>query len=527
LPSWQIKAQAELELRKRRGDYKSSADFSRYASDPVGFGHTVLGDTFTPDIERVMLSVRDNPVTVARSAVDVGKTHVAARVAVWFYSVFDDAQVWTTATPENNLKLLLWGEIGSLIEKHAALFANDRIRVMHIERGPQSFITGVAISASGTREQRIAKFSGKHAPHLLFIMDEGDTIPDEIYEAVEGCMSGGHARMLVMFNPKAELGPVYQMERDGRANVVQLSALNHPNVLTGNDVIPGCVSRDTTVRRINEWSRPLAEGEPQDNECFELPAYLVGIVSQALSGITYEPLTAGWRKITDPALSYMVLGQYPAQAENQLISRAWIDAAVMRWRVYVAQHGEAPSADIAPLAGLDVADMGTDSNALCLRYGGFVARLKAWRGVDPDMTAIKAADMCKVLNPRIVNVDATGVGAGVAPRMTRLGVMANGIYVAESPTYTVEQGEFGTLRDQLWWSVREWLRTDPGAMIPPDDRLVNSLAAPQYAKNDKGKIKVTNRDTLVEQLGYSPDEASALCLTFAPQAGILARKIKI
>ena len=170
--------------------------------------------------------------------------------------------------------------------------------------------------------------------------------------------------------------------------------------------------------------------------------------------------------------------------------------------------------------GLDVADMGRDSNALCLRYGGYVPRLKTWNGVDPDATAIKAAEMCKSVKSRCVNVDATGVGAGVAPRMTRLGVTADSIKVAESPTRTVEQGEFAMLRDQLWWEAREWLRTDPGAMLPPDERLVEGLTKPQYGKNSKGKIKVTAKETLVEQLGYSPDEADALCLTFAPSKSV-------
>ena len=75
---------------------------------------------------------------------------------------------------------------------------------------------------SGTEAQREAKFSGKHAPYLLFILDEGDAIPDEVYRGIESCMSGGHARLLIMFNPRAEVGEAYRMERDGRANVIKL-----------------------------------------------------------------------------------------------------------------------------------------------------------------------------------------------------------------------------------------------------------------------------------------------------------------
>ena len=114
----------------------------------------------------------------------------------------------------------------------------------------------MTIPASGTPAQREAKFSGKHAPNLLFIIDEGDAVPDEVYKGIESCMTGGHARLLIMFNPRAEIGEPSRMERDGRASVVHLSAFSHPNLIQGKDVIAGAVTRETTVRRINQWCRP-------------------------------------------------------------------------------------------------------------------------------------------------------------------------------------------------------------------------------------------------------------------------------
>ena len=191
-----------------------------YQQDPVGFGEKILGETYTEEIRRLMESVRDHPSTIAKSANAVGKTHGAARVAIWFYKCFPSSQVYTAAAPpESNLKKLLWGEIGAICEKHPKLFEPDIITTLHVQRSAQSFLTGVTIPSSGTATQREAKFSGKHAPHLLFILDEGDAIPDEVYRGIESCMSGGHARLLIMFNPRAELGEAYRMERDGRASV--------------------------------------------------------------------------------------------------------------------------------------------------------------------------------------------------------------------------------------------------------------------------------------------------------------------
>lgn len=492
-----------------------SNDFSDYKEDPVGFGETVLKEDYTDDVKRMMESVRDNPVTIAKSANATGKTHGAARVATWFYKAFPDSQVYTAAAPpESNLKKLLWGEIGGLVEKHPALFKPDTVKYLHLERSAKSFTTGVTIPMSGTVAQRQAKFSGKHAPHLLFILDEGDAIGDEIYSAIESCLSGGHGRLLVMFNPRAEAGEAYRMERDGRANVVSLSAFNHPNVVDGEDRIPGAVTRDVTVRRINEWCRPLAEGERQDSECFELPAFLEAAVASSQAGHEYPPLKAGWYKILEPAFSYMVLGEYPAQGSNALISREWIANARSRWDAYVVEHGEQPPKGTQAIMGQDVAEFGSDMNVSSFRYGGYVERMVFWSGVDTVVTADRAVVEYQSRNVMWANVDATSIGAGVAPHMQRQGCSANPVKVASSPTKSTEIGDFNILRDQLWWQVREWLRTDPGAMLPPDEMLLEELQIPTY-EIVNGKIKVMKKDVMKDLLKRSPDRADALCLTFA------------
>jgi len=213
----------------------------------------------------------------------------------------------------------------------------------------------------------------------------------------------------------------------------------------------------------------------------------------------------------------MVLGHYPAQGTNQLISREWIDAARARWDVYVAQHGEMPPAGTRPVMGLDVAEFGPDHNVVCFRYGGWVAQLVGWSGVDPVVTGDRGAVLYHERAASTAKVDATGVGAGVAPYMVRKKCHAEGVKVASKPTFATELGEFAQLRDQLWWAGREWLRIDPGAMLPPDEELCEELRIPTYEVAG-GKIKVMTKDTMRELLRRSPDKADAFLLTFAPDS---------
>ena len=488
----------------------------------------MLGESLDDQLRALASSVKNNIITIAQSANSRGKTFLASRIAVWFYKAFPNSQVWTCAAPpEANLKRMLWGEIMSFVLRRPALFSEDSIRSLHIERDPLSFITGVSIPTSGTPEQREAKFSGKHAPALLFICDEGDAIPDEVYKGIESCMSGGFVRLLIMYNPRAESGTPYRYARDGRGNVVSLSAFTHPNVVTGENAIDGAVTRDTVVRRINEWTEPLRRGERPAEDCFEIPDFLVGSRSANHNGGGYAPLEAGFRRIIDPAFSYMVLGEYPAKGGNQLISSAWIGRARSRYDAYISEHGRKPPVGVRAVAGLDVADLGEDHNSACFRYGGYVPMVEKWRGVDPIRAADYFIDMLKdPEDPESkghvierVNVDGTGVGASSAPYLQRQNIDARRIMVSSAPTYETEQGEFGNMRDQNLWSLREWLRTDTGAMLPPDEELIQELKLPTYGIKN-GKIKVMDKDTMKKTLGRSPDKLDALCLTFSDEGGI-------
>jgi hypothetical protein len=503
--------------------------YEKYRNDPVAFGEEVLGEQYSDEVKAMMRSVVEYPVTIAISATGPGKTFAGARIAVWFYLTQTLPKVFLAAAPPiDNLEDLLWHEVSSVVRSNRNLFKADYITHLRIASKPPlsskgvdaveddgeiKLIKGLTIPSSGTAEDRVAKFSGKHAPSLLFIFDEGDAVPDEAYEGAEGCMSGGFVRMLILFNPKRESGEVYRMIKNREANVVRLTAFNHPNVITGDDVFPGAVTREETVRRINSWCRPLVENEKITNKCFKLPDFLVGTTARSKSGVLYPPLIPGYYEIRRPQFSYMVLGEYPVESEDSLISREWTAMARSRWDSYVSMYGNNPPAGVRGLQGQDVAEMGDDANCSCFRYGNFIADLKTWDGVDPMVTTDRAAMYAAQNNIDRVYVDATGVGAGVAPAMCRRGVTAIGVKVASRPTEKVEEGEFKILRDQLAWMVREWLRTD-AAMLPPDEELLEELHVLTYETKD-GYIRVMKKEDIREILKRSCNKFDALALTFA------------
>jgi hypothetical protein len=496
--------------------------YAEYRDDPVGFCEEVFQEQYTDDAKRVMESVRDYELTIAMSANGTGKTHLASRLALWFYLTRTEVTIYTAAAPpEDNLITILWGEIGEALAKAPHVVEGSKVKTLDIARAPKQFIRGVAIPVSGDAKRREAKFSGKHAPHLMFIFDEGDAIPDEVYAGRESCTSGGEFRTLIMLNPRQPKGEVYRMVTSRAANVVHLSAFRHPNVITGEDVIPGAVDRNTTVRRIHQMCRlmPPEEEVPPGASTFVLPPFLIGAVGYDQKRQELPPLRAGRYKVMIPSFSHMVLGEYPAEPEDQLISEEWIAMARSRWDMYVMRNGEKVPKGVRGIAGLDPGEFGADATAWIERYGGWVPMPDEWHGVDIVITSDNARDRFRGKPLRCVNVDANGVGAGVAPALMRYGVPAQAIKTQETKfkdeNYFEEEelGEFRIYRDCLAWQLREWLRADAGAMLPPDEELLEELRIPTYSIRGK-YIQVMTKDVMKQELKRSPNKFDALSLTF-------------
>ncbi len=492
-------------------------DCALYADDPEGFITEVLGETLTPDLREICRSVVEYPITIAQSGNGTGKSWISARLALWFFKCRTEPQVYCAAAPpQTNLENILWAEIADICNTHQGLVQSYTEKHLRLTRSPLEFIAGVAIPSAGNDAQKQARFSGKHAPSLMFLIDEGDAVPDPVFAGIETCLSGGYDRMLITFNPRQRLGHVYRTIKTGQAHIVKLTAFNHPNVIEGRDVIPGAVDRKKTLRRIAQWTRPLAEGEPKDKSCYKLPDYLVGCIPTDQQGVECPPLKAGWYKIIEHQFSHVVLGEYPAQAENQLISEEWIDKARSRYDLFTAKHGIVNPTNSRCTCGLDIADMGKDESVLTKRFGTFVQPLVSWQKQD----IIEVGDLVRrhlqdhnIKSVAAIYCDSTGVGAGVAPYLTKTyNLPAVRVMVANKARERTELGEFGLLLDELMWKLREWLRTDL-AMLPPDSELIEELLAFNYEIKN-GKVKVSSTDDIKDLLKRSPDRARSLMLTF-------------
>ncbi len=517
-------------------DPNKDVDLSLYQEDPYGFATEILGLALTPAQQELLEAVRDYEIVQVKSATGVGKTFVLGVLAIWVYKCFEKAQVFTAAAPpESNLRTLLWGEIYTLANDHDQLFIDDKIKAsLLIYRRPKEFIRGVSIPKDASEEDIETKWSGKHAPVLVFIFDEGDAIPDAVYRGADGCMSGGtFVRQIVCYNPKKKQGMAYQRERAHRAKVIAMSALDHPNVLTGNDVIPGAVTRNKTVLRIMEWTEPMPIDKEVDSTCWKVPAFLVGKRATREDGDETEPLRPGWRVIIDSQFYYKVMGEYPAGGMDRLIADEWIDIAVSKWEQMKAANGGKilPPRGIRPIMGLDVSAGGPDFHSAGFRYGIWWDVPIVWKDDDPSLAAERAAEYYAQRNAEIVKIDGTGVGAGSAGVMSRkskdLNTYINAVSImvgekARGLSDEADKASFVWVRDQAYWAIRVAFR-DGEVALPPDShneacrRLHEALRFITYDRDNKGNIKIVDKRVMRAKLGFSPDELECYVMTYAPE----------
>jgi len=177
-----------------------------------------------------------------------------------------------------------------------------------------------------------------------------------------------------------------------------------------------------------------------------------------------------------------------------------------------------PSPNAPHIWGLDCARFGDDSSVLVKMQGSVVKHVpQKWVKLDTMQLAgrVKAEwDACVFADrPEEINVDAIGLGAGVADRLRELGLPARAINVSESPAL---KGQYKNLRTELWFKGREWFASGTGSLPVGCETLVADLVSVKYQIADSNGLMLAEpKEVTKKRLRRSPDYADAFLLCLA------------
>lgn len=417
------------------------------------------------------------------SATTTGKTFLAAVLLLWFLACWDGARVYTFATKEDQLRLFMWSEVRKLWPRFKLWFPNAELTDLCIRMRGGTDDTwsahGYAVGISAD-EDVSSKASGMHAEHMLLIYEETQGQSPAVLLAGENTSTAPHNLRLAIGNPNHQLDPLHQFCRTAGVRAVRISALDHPNVVTGNpNLIPGGVSARSIERRRAKY------GEHS------------------------------------PVYQSRIRGMSPEQAADSLIRKEWLEAAAARYRRLEEAHAVP---HVLTGIGLDVANSEHGDKAARSDWSGAVQiRLTAFACPDANALARQVHADAPHLAAHRIGVDTIGVGAGTVNEFRRLGRSVQAINNAAPPLKWAEKAPDGSsyewapdanlfenVRAQSYWQLREDLMSG-GLTMAQDDELWQELLLVRFSDESR-VVKITPKKEIKTLLGRSPDKMDAVVM---------------
>ena len=143
-----------------------------------------------------------------RSGHGVGKSTVVAWAAIWYITTRFPVKIVVTAPTSGQLFDALFAEIKRWIRLLPPVL-NDLFEVKAERIELKSAPTESFISARTSRAEQPEALQGVHAEHVMLVGDEASGIPDAVFEAAAGSMSGHSAVTLLLGNPVRSSGFFY------------------------------------------------------------------------------------------------------------------------------------------------------------------------------------------------------------------------------------------------------------------------------------------------------------------------------
>lgn len=444
---------------------------TRYYRDPVAFVEEVLGVVpdengigGLEDYQRGILNAAADPrnrrISV-RSGHGVGKTATLAWLIVWHMCTRFPQKTVCTAPTKNQLYDALASETKGwmrMLPRDVLALFDIQVEHIFLRSAPEKSYASFRVSKPETPEA----LAGIHSDNVLLICDEASGIPEAVYEAAAGSMSGHNALTVLAGNPIRGSGLFF----DSHNELADMWRTFHVNCHDSTRCTPDF---------FEDMSRRY--GGPGSNE------YRV-----------------------------RVLGEFPLVDDDTIISSELANTALLRDVDPIWEK---------PIWGVDVARKGSDRSALAKRKGNVLLEpVKSWKNLDTmELAARVKEEWDNTLpseRPEEICIDAIGIGAGVADRLTHLNIPARSINVSESPAMTER---YSRLKDELWWTAKTWFEKR-NVNICNDTKLMKELVVVKGKLNEStGKFECEKKaETKKRTKNISPDLADAFILTFAGTA---------
>lgn len=430
-------------------------------SDAGAFAHKILQTKLWKRQIEVLESARKYTKTLVMSGHGVGKTHLLACLIIEFLVTHPNSRVVVTASNFTQVHDTIWAQVKSLARQSIVPLGG---RMMDAS---WAFPDGSLAKAVTVDDP--TSLQGIHSPHVLVVVDEAEGVAQGLWGAIDSLLSSEGSRLVVCFNPVTPSGYLFDAAQNHREwNVINISCLEHPNVVSGKNLIRGAVTR--------KWVEEKRASEGEDS----------------------------------PFWAARVLGRFPDSGSNTLVSMSELFAA----------ESDPDFVGESRRIGLDVARFGGDRNVLVVfDERRTLTHVESWTGEDLMQTAgrlINAIKRFKV-EPRHVGVDVCGIGAGVVDRLKEAGLRVAAVDFGSAPVgdwggVLGRDAIFPNRRSELHAVVRALVRAKQLVIPAKYKEVCSDITALKYWYDGKGRFVIEPKEEARARLRRSPDFSDAVVI---------------
>lgn len=433
---------------------------------PVYFENFIRGKHITWQQWKFLISVeraiqkKDKQKISIVSGHGTGKSSSLSWVIIWYLFCFEDSQIGATAPTSEQIHDVLWKELalwlGKLPSDIKDVFEWSAGYVRVKER-PETWWA----RARTARKEAPEAIAGLHGEHVLVVADEAAGIPDEIYRAAEGSLTGANTLVILISNGTRTQGYFYDTHHGDS---------NNWQVLSFNSEDSPIVEEGYILRMIEKYGRESDEFKIRVSGGF--PS------SEQMDD-------AGWIPLISDKQIIQVSG-------SPFVGKKWL--------------------------GIDPSGEGDDTTRWVLR-DRFQARVVATEATSNDKgIARKTYQLIKEneLDPNNVIVGNFGTGADVRAELLLLD--------HNMDIRTVNEGDkandyevYINRRAEMCFRGRTWLIRGGGI---EGDELKRDITGFLYKNDRKGRKQILDKPSLKKRLGRSPDRGDAFFMTFAEDVAL-------
>ena len=441
-----------------------------WRKNPLKFVHDVFNiEPETWQAEALMGSVEQEGSrhrVAMKSCTGAGKSAVLAWIGWHRLSCFGDRGehpkgAAISGEGRDNLRDNLWTELSKWQQRSPFLMHTFEWNKEQIKNKKHAdwFLSARGYARDADSDALGRSLSGLHSKYPFVLLDETGAMPPTVGQKSEQIFTGGVEDGLIMQagNPTSNTGLLYHTCTQSADSTIIITITADPD------------DPKRTSRVDVEHAREQIKRYGRDN----------------------------------PWVMSTILGLFPPGGINTLISIEDVEAAMDRRiasDMYVTSQKR---------LGVDVARFGDDRTILCPRQGLRCFSMVEMRSARSNEIAARVALAKANWKSDMEFVDGTGgYGSGVIDSLIQAGHTPQEIHFSSKAI----DNRYFNKRAEMWFNLADWVRR--GAQLPKDGELLKELTSPTYTFQN-GKFRLEEKDQIKSRLGFSPDKADALCLTFA------------